>query len=59
MTETIQIKQQLIRALLQNLDWETNPKCNQKLYQIQTEIFSYWKDFKDAKYNSQTKEFEQ
>lgn len=44
---SIQQKQQEIRSLLQNFDWETNPSWLSKLNVIQDEIEFYWLEYKN------------
>jgi len=49
MANSIQVDQQLIRSLLQNFDWETNPKCLSDLLEIQKSITNYWLNHKRKK----------
>lgn len=39
---TIQVDQQIIRSLLENFDWEGNPKWKEELSNIETKIQIYW-----------------
>ena len=43
---TIQVKQQIIRSMIQNFDWETNPDWDESWKEIYKEIAEYWIDFK-------------
>ena len=43
---TIQQKQQLIRSLIQNFQWETNPNWSDDLAEIGREILDYWNEYK-------------
>lgn len=43
--ETIQVKQQQIRSLIQNFQWETDPKWAVKWSNIENEIKNYWKNY--------------
>lgn len=43
---TIQVKQQIIRSMIENFDWETNPKWDSLLEDIYKEIEEYWLEFK-------------
>lgn len=43
--KTIQVKQQEIRSLLQNFNWETDPNWANKLLKITKEIDDYWKNY--------------
>ena len=43
---TIQQKQQLIRSLIQNFEWETNPNWSDELEEIGREILDYWNEYK-------------
>lgn len=43
---TIQVKQQIIRSLIQNFDWETNKYWIDDWCEIYKEIAEYWTEFK-------------
>ena len=43
---TIQVKQQIIRSLIENFDWETNPDWINDWSEIYREIAEYWTEFK-------------
>ena len=43
---TIQVKQQIIRSMIENFDWETNPDWDESWKEIYREIAEYWIDFK-------------
>jgi hypothetical protein len=43
---TIQVKQQIIRSLIQNFDWETNPDWIDDWKEVYKEIAEYWNEFK-------------
>jgi hypothetical protein len=43
--KTIQIKQQEIRSLIENFDWETNPKWQDKWKKISYEVDDFWKNY--------------
>ncbi len=43
---SIQVDQQLIRSLLNNFDWETNPNWFEDFEQIRKSINNYWENHK-------------
>ena len=45
---SIQQKQQLIRSLIQNLRWETNPNWQETMILIDKEIIEYWNLYKNG-----------
>jgi hypothetical protein len=47
--KTIQIKQQEIRSLLENFNWETNPCWAKMLMNIKNEIDDYWLNYLQRK----------
>jgi hypothetical protein len=44
-TKSIQVKQQEIRSLLQNFNWETNPNWSNMLLHMKNEIDDYWLNY--------------
>ena len=42
MTRDYQIKKRTIDSMLENFDWETNPKWVGKLDEIKTKIDEFW-----------------
>lgn len=43
---TIQVKQQIIRSMIENFSWETDPDWDESWKEIYKEISEYWIEFK-------------
>ena len=42
---TIQVKQQIIRSMIQNFAWETNPNWDKQWKEIYREVAEYWSEY--------------
>lgn len=47
---SIQQKQQVIRSLLQNFNWETNPDWQKSMIEIDDKIKEYWENYLKREY---------